>query len=265
VEPSWLQERLNDPSIRVVDCDPRDAYRRIHIPGAVGIPDPYWKDPDDRRFIMRPEQFARAMESLGIGDETLVVCYDANRSLYAARLWWCLLYYGHTRVKVVNGGFPRWYREGRPLCLCGAQHTYRAGPFTPRPNPTVLAVAEEIKGRLQGRDPHTVLWDVRSWAEYTGENTRGNRRAGHMPGAAHLEWLDLMDREGHTFKDAATLCRMLREKGITPEKEVITYCQAGIRAAHGFFVLHLLGFPRARVYDGSFGEWGNRDDTPIER
>lgn len=223
VDPAWLQERLGDPSVRIVDCDPRDAYFRIHIPGAVCVPDNYFKNPDDRRFVMRPEQFQGLMESLGIGDDTLVVGYDARHSLYAGRLWWCLTYYGHTQVKVLNGGFPRWFRERLPLCLCGAQHTYPKATFTPRPNPSILATAEDIKGRIQRNDPGTVLWDVRSRAEYTGENTRGNKRAGHMPGAVHLEWLDLMDRETHTFKDPATLRRMLEEKGITPEKEVVAY------------------------------------------
>ncbi|MCS7207634.1 MAG: sulfurtransferase [Dehalococcoidia bacterium] len=223
VDPQWLHQRLNDPSLRIVDCDPRDAYFRIHIPGAVPVPDNYYKNPDDRRFMMRPEQFKALMESLGIGDDTLVVGYDARQSLYAARLWWCLTYYGHSKVKVLNGGFPRWFREQRPLCLCGARHTYPPATFTPRPTPSVLATAEDIKERIARQDTDTVLWDVRSLAEYTGENTRGNKRAGHMPGAIHLEWLELVDRESHTFKDPATLRRMLAEKGITPEKEVIAY------------------------------------------
>ena len=111
----WLAEHLADSNIRVVDCDNRDAYRRAHIPGAVNPQDNYFKNPDDRSYIMTAEQFAATMESLGIGDDTLVVAYDGFGSLYATRLWWCLGYFGHQKVVVVNGGWQKWLSEGRPV------------------------------------------------------------------------------------------------------------------------------------------------------
>ena len=115
VDNDWLAAHLDDPNIRIVDCDVPDAYGRAHIPGAVNFGDHYYKDPDDRRFIMTPAQFAAAMASLGIGDESIVVGYDNLGARYAGRLWWCLSYYGHESMHVLDGGWSRWLQEGRPL------------------------------------------------------------------------------------------------------------------------------------------------------
>ena len=220
-ETEWLAERLHDGDIRVVDTDVDAAYQRGHIPGAILVPDNYQKDPDTGSVHILPrDKFAEMMESLGIGDDTLVVTYDNSRSLYAARLWWALRYYGHEKVKVLNGGWRKWLREGRPVSIDAPEE--KAGvKFTPRPDGSLIVTTEELKAARER--PDVVVWDVRSLGEYTGENPRKNRRAGHMPGAAHLEWLDMMDEETHIFKPAEEMRRILTSRGITPEKEVVTH------------------------------------------
>lgn len=219
VEGSWLQEHLNDPNLRIVDCDTRDAYRRAHIPGAVFPSDTFLKNPEDRRFVMTPEQFAAEMKSLGIDDDTFVVAYD-QASNTASRFWWALNYYGHTNVRVLNGSWLQWLAEGRPTSTKSESYTTEK-PFTPRVNESLLATADYILANLD--NPNVVIWDVRSDGEWDGSNTRGNKRQGHMPGAAHLEWTNNYEQDDlKRWKSADALREQLEACGITPEKEIIT-------------------------------------------
>ena len=219
VEGAWLQAHLNDPNLRIVDCDTRDAYRRAHIPGAVFPSDTFLKNPEDRRFVMKPDQFAAEMKSLGIDDDTLVIAYD-QASNTASRLWWALNYYGHTNVKVLNGSWLQWFAEGRPVSLKSESHTTDK-PFTPRADESLYATAEYVMSKLD--DPNVVIWDVRSDGEWDGTVTRGNKRQGHMPGAKHLEWTHNYEQdEIKRWKSADALLQQLEACGITPEKEVIT-------------------------------------------
>jgi thiosulfate/3-mercaptopyruvate sulfurtransferase len=261
VDSTWLQEHLDDPNLRVVDCDVPDAYRRAHIPGAVNPKDNFFKDPDtNRRFVMTPEQFQAEMARLGIGDETLVIAYDSGGTT-AGRLWWCLNYYGHSHVRVLNGGWNHWLMDGRPMTMAEPK-LETPSTFTPRLEPSLLADAEHIMAALER--PDVVVLDVRSDGEWDGSNLRGNKRQGHMPGAVHIEWThNLTPDELRRFKSSEELKSMFESAGVTPDKEVITVCQGGIRAAQAAFTLSLLGYDKVRNYDGSFGDWGNRDDTPI--
>jgi thiosulfate/3-mercaptopyruvate sulfurtransferase len=220
----WLAERLDDPSVRIVDCDEFAAYQRLHIPGAVGLKvHHYLKDPENTDHLMPPERFAEVMAAHGIGDEHTVVAYDGFGGLYAARLWWALDYYGHRPPeadKVLNGGFQKWLAEGRPLTR--AQPHLERATFTVRPGSDCLCDREEVEAAIDR--PGTVIWDVRSKAEYTGETPRQNRYGGHIPGAVHLEWLDLTTRgEAPELLPAEEIRRCLEAVGITPEKEVLTH------------------------------------------
>jgi len=219
IEGAWLQEHLNDPDLRIVDCDTRDAYRRGHIPGAVFPSDTFLKNPEDRRFIMTPDQFAAEMKSLGIDDDTLVIAYD-QASNTAGRMWWALNYYGHANVKVLNGSWNQWVAEGRPISLKLESRTTDR-PFTPKVDESLMATAEYILSKLD--DPNVVIWDVRSDGEWDGSVTRGNKRQGHMPGAKHLEWTHNLEPDDlKRWKPAHELLKQLEACGITPEKEVIT-------------------------------------------
>ena len=220
VDTQWLADHINDPNVRIVDCDVRDAYRRAHVPGAVSPREHYMKNPENAQIIMEPEQFAAEMSQMGIGDDTLVVCYDGFGSLYAARFWWCLSYYGHDRCVVVNGGWNKWLKEGRPVTYVEPQHP--RATFAPKVREEVVCRVDYLKQSIDKRD--VVIWDARSGGEWTGANNRGNKRAGHVPNAVHLEWLNCVTKdEFQTIKPAPELRQMLAGLGITPEKEVLTY------------------------------------------
>ena len=221
VDAAWLAAHLDDPNVVVVDGDVEAGYLRGHIPGAVLVPDNYEKDPATGRVhILPPEGFAAMCQNLGIGDDTLVVAYDNNQSLYAARLWWALNYYGHSNVKVLDGGWRQWIAAGLPVSF--DRPMPRSGAtFTPRSDESIMVKVDELKAACTLSD--AVLWDVRSDGEYTGANDRGNRRAGHIPGAVHLEWFNVMERDSHRFKPAAEIRQLLNQHGITPDKAVFAY------------------------------------------
>jgi thiosulfate/3-mercaptopyruvate sulfurtransferase len=264
IETEELAARLGEPNLVIVDNDVFPMYQRAHIPGAVGNRgDHYFKADADRRFLAGPDEFAAMMSALGIGDDTEVVGYDASGSLYATRLWWSMKYYGHPGARILNGGWNKWLAEGRPVTMEEPKIT--PATFTPRAtDESIYAGAEYIMANLARRD--FVVLDVRSDGEWEGTNSRGNKRVGHIPGAVHLEWFaavssDLKDRRQ---KSPDELKAMFEAIGVTPDKEVVTMCQGGIRASQSMATLHMLGYDRVRNYDGSALDWSNRDDTPLE-
>jgi len=223
-ETDWLAEHLDDPQVRIVDCDEFAAYQRLHIAGAIGLRvHHYLKDPDDPHHLMPPEAFARVMSEHGIGSDHTVVAYDGSGGLYAARLWWALDYYGHASCKVLNGGFEKWFREGRPVTRA-SPHVEPAEFRVPRlRRGDCLCTVDEMRDGI-GREG-VVIWDVRSREEHTGENPRQNRRGGRIPGAVHLEWLELTAppvRSG-LLLPAEEIRRRLEAAGITPEKQVLVH------------------------------------------
>ena len=223
-ESQWLAERLNRPDIRVVDMGSREAFDRAHIPGAVSIgrgeKAGYLKDPADPLYVMEPEQFAELMGSLGIGTDTLVIAYDSEGGHTAARLWWALAYYGHTQCKVLNGGINKWIAEKRAVSM--AETSYREVRFTPRIRNEHISLRDDVLEATAKDD--TLILDVRSDREWEGLNHRGNKRAGRIPSAVHVEWLRaLEDPETKALKPAAELQKMLWSVGVTPNKDVITY------------------------------------------
>jgi thiosulfate/3-mercaptopyruvate sulfurtransferase len=261
VDADWVQLRLGEEGVRVVDCDLPDAYRRAHIPGAVNPADHYYKDPADKRFIAPPEQFAAMMGALGIDNDTEVVGYDQSGLRLAARLWWSLQYYGHRKVHILDGGWDAWLASGRPVTTAETKASAKPA-FVPAPaDESIRASAEYVMQALSR--PDAVVLDVRSLAEWQGKESRGNKRAGHMPGAVHREWTENLSPDLQHFRPADELRSELAAIGVTPDKEVVTVCQAGIRAASALVTLKLLGFERVRNYDGSFADWGNREDTAL--
>ena len=270
VEPSilvttdWLAEHISDPNVVVVDTDDPSEYAEGHIPGASNPPDNYYKTSlDDRTHIQSHDQFAKTMSSLGIGDDSQVVAYDRTGGLYALRLMWALHYYRHTNVKMLDGGYQKWVAEGRGSSREGFVPAEFAS-FTPRePNRSVYADIDDVLDAISAED--TTLLDVRTDGEWEGSNKRGGKRGGRIPGAVHLEWVNF-----HTggkipvLKTAAEIRALLAEHGVSTGNDVITYCQGGIRAAHAYWVLKLVGADRVRNYDASWREWGNNVTVPIE-
>ena len=192
VETEWLAEHLEDPNLRIVDMGPIDGYKRGHIPGAMGLNRNYFKDPDNRALVMGPDQFAEEMGQVGIGNEHDVIAYDDWGGLYAGRLWWLLRMHGHEKVRVLNGGWNKWIAEGQavepaPLATYHSgrpMSPYPPATFTPTMHPEYNCTLDQLKERLN--EPGWVTLDVRTDDEYTGVQTRGNKRAGTSPAPCTL-------------------------------------------------------------------------------
>jgi thiosulfate/3-mercaptopyruvate sulfurtransferase len=276
VTTQWLEDHLSDADLRIVDIrghvippteplphyfNHRADYLRAHIPGAVFVD---WvheiTDPDDPRHtrIARPERFAASMSRLGIGPDTVVVAYDDAQSMFAARLWWALNYYGHRGVAVLDGGWNKWMAEGRPVT---AEATYvKPTQFVPRADPTWIRSGDQV---LEALDTGARLVDVRSADEFNGKTSRA-RRKGHIPGAVNRPRPDLVAADS-TVLPPDELRRKFAEVGVTGEEpEVVFYCSAGVSASFGLLAAKRAGFNNGAVYDGSWKDWGNDDSKPIE-
>ena len=218
VETDWLVEHLQD--VCIVDCDNREAYRRAHIPGAVTFRGHhYLKEKEGAPHIMGPEQFAEPWAGWGSGTTPWSSPMTGSAGCTPTRLWWALNYYGHTRAAVLNGGWDAWLAEGRPLTNAPARRA--AARFSPQVNEELIARWEYVRDSIDQTD--RVLLDVRSDGEWSGQNARGTKRGGRIPGAVHLEWLNYVDDQTKKFKPATELRAMFAEAGITPESQVVTY------------------------------------------
>ena len=273
VTTDWLAAHLHDPDLRVVDGswhmpqatrDPRAEFAAAHIPGAIffdidGIADHGTSLP---HMLPSAEAFAAAVGALGIGSGDRVVAYDSRSVVSAARVWWTFRAFGHDAVAVLDGGLPKWRAEGRSIETGEAKPPPRR--FTARLRPELVRRVGAMRENLTTRSEQVV--DARSRGRFLGTEPepRAELRGGHIPASVNLPYDELYRTDG-TLVDADELRRHFQNAGVDLRKPVVTSCGSGITASVLALGLHLIGHDRVAVYDGSWTEWGGRNDTPVEK
>ncbi|HXT84093.1 MAG TPA: sulfurtransferase [Verrucomicrobiae bacterium] len=272
VDTQWTEEHLNDPNVRIaeVDYDPKSNYFLGHIPGAILFD---WRqdinDPINRNVLSKQACEKLLAEKAGVNENTILILYGDFNNWFAAFAFWVFKYYGYKDIRLMNGGRKKWLEEDRTVAK--DIRTYPPGNFK------ALDADEKIRTYLTHvsnsiKQNSTIMVDVRSPAEFTGEitappeyPTEHAQRGGHIPGAVNIPWSKAVNEDG-TFKALEDLKKIYEEKGITSDKDIISYCRIGERSSHTWFVLkYLLGYPNVKNYDGSWTEWGNMIGNEIEK
>lgn len=272
IDASTTAPRPPAPGLLVLDLRPAEDFAAGHIPGAFHLD--LWalslNDTDDAPLRSFLWMIAHVLATRGIDPTRRVVVYDERSGMRAARAFWFLEYFGHPDVRLLDGGFGAWTRAGLPVeTEVGRgspprrppKQTVEGWPERADPHRDRLATWRDVQARLGAKA--AAILDTRSDEEYYGEVARA-KRAGAVPGAVHVEWTRNLGADG-AFRPAAELRDMYEKAGITPDREVVTYCQGGYRAAHSYLALRLIGYPKVRTYLGSWKEWGDREDLPIEK
>jgi thiosulfate/3-mercaptopyruvate sulfurtransferase len=269
VSTGWVAEHLSDPKVRLVevDVDPT-LYEQGHIQGAVG-----WNWGTDlcdqlRRDIIDKTAFERLCSQAGIATDTTVVLYGDSNNWFAAWAFWQFQMYGHSNVRLMNGGRKKWEQESRPYTtekprVTPTQYRAKEADFS------IRAFQPEVSERVKAGNVNLV--DVRSPDEFTGKViappglNETAQRGGHIPGAKNIPWAMAVNEDG-TFKSPEQLKALYEGAGVRPDRDTIAYCRIGERSSHTWFVLkYLLGYDKVKNYDGSWTEWGNLIDAPIEK
>ncbi len=255
-----LQKKLGSADLCTIDTRPAEDFAKGHIPGAThfdlfGLSLVDTSDAPLKAFMF---MIHHVLELRGVSETKEVVFYEGNSGMRAARGVWFLEYYGHPNVKMLDGGMQAWLASGAPVTIEGTAP--KAAAFKTAERREVLATADDVLHALDQKD--TIILDTRSEGEHFGTMVRA-ARGGAIPHSIHIEWTDNLDATGK-FKSNAELKAMYDHAGVTPDKEVYSYCQGGYRAAHSYIALRLLGFAKVRNYIGSWKEWGDRNDLPLE-
>ena len=272
VWPEWLEAQLGAPDLRLVDAswylpdaarDARAEHAALHLPGAVYLDlGSDLADPDSpvRNSVAPPERLAEAFAAAGISNSDRVVVYDRKGGYSAGRVWWTLRYAGHSDAALLDGGLERWIREGRAT----SDHAEPPAPgvFRARAEPRWLASRHDVLRALS--DGSAQIVDARSAARFRGEGVEPAKRPGHIPGSHNVPYDANLHGDPPTLKPAEALRAVYEQAGISLERPVITSCGSGVTASLSAFALHLLGHDAVSVYDGSWAEWGNTDDLPVE-
>lgn len=268
VETQWLEDHLHDPKLRIIDVDmDQTSYNSGHIPGAI-----YWNPfatilNPNLRIVTEPAAVAALFGEAGITNDTTVIACSGHPAV-APWVFWYFKLFGHRDVRALNGTRAKWVAEHRPVSIetpTITPTTYTVG----QPDSSIRASRAEVQN--PGSQKPRVLLDVRTPQEYSGEwfmmePAKEHERSGHIPGATHLYYEQSFNVADGSFKSAEELQSIYSSHGATPDKEAVTYCAIGVRSAHTWFVLkQLLGYPQVKSYDGSWNEWGNAMDTPIEK
>lgn len=268
VSTEWLAEHLDDSNVAIVEVDvDTNAYEEGHVPGAIGWNWTTQLADRSRRDILGLADMEKLLGAGGISNGTTIILYGDNDNWFAAWAFWQLKIYGHSDVRILNGGRKKWIAEKRPL-VKDVTNPKPAEYKSTALNLELRAYLPQVKAAAKGKA--FAIVDVRSPDEFTGKLLAPAglpetcQRGGHIPTAKSIPWAEACNKDG-TFKKAGELKEIYENKGVTPDKEVITYCRIGERSSHSWFVLkHLLGYPAVKNYDGSWTEWGNLVGAPIE-
>ena len=259
VDPAELTQQMRTRAVVVLDARPAAAFAAAHLPGAIHLDVFGMSLIDTTPAPLKAFEWMaqHLLELRGVTRDTPVAVYEEDSGMRAARIVWLLEFFGHPHARVLDGGVRRWRDEGGPLTRDAAEP--EASTLVVERRPERLATVDDVVAALER--PEVAIVDTRSRAEFTGEHVRA-ARGGAIPGAVHLEWTRNLAPTGR-YRPASELRAMYAQAGVTPERDVITYCQGGYRAAQSYIALVLAGFPRVRSYLGSWNEWGNRLDLPI--
>lgn len=260
-----LAKLLKEPNVRIIDAVDPASYRRAHIPGAVNIFYLGLADIKARKKNGHPlsdKDAERIFGAAGIDKDTRVIVYDGGEGPFASGVWFVLDFFGHKKVQVLNGGFRKWVKEGRPVTQQVPKPAKKA--FVAKPRPEKVVTLKWLKKNL--RKKNVVIVDTRSFKEFIGADVRpGAARGGHIPGAMHLEWKKFTGKM-NTFKPAERIKRVLARRGITKDTKIVTYCQTGIgRSTDLALALKLIGYDNVLEYTGSWQEWSADPRLPIEK
>ncbi|MEW5726511.1 MAG: 3-mercaptopyruvate sulfurtransferase [Pseudomonadota bacterium] len=275
VSTEWLEAHLSAPDVRVVDAsyylpiqnrDAREEYEAEHIPGAVFFDIDEIADSNNPlpHMLPPPEKFASKVRKLGLGNGNKVVIYDGTGfASAAARVWWMFRCFGHRDVAVLDGGFPKWLREGR--AVEDLPPMPRDRHFIPHVNNTLVRGFDQVKANLSSGKEMVV--DARAAGRFAGTDPElwPVKHCGRIPGSINVPFADLIDDRTRQMLPADQLKARFDKAGITPHKPVIATCGSGVTACVVALALHLVGHDEVSVYDGSWAEWGNRDDAPFEK
>jgi thiosulfate/3-mercaptopyruvate sulfurtransferase len=273
VSTEWLAQRLDAPDLRVVDGtwylpsqgkNGRAEFAAQHIPGAVFFDIDEIADTESGlpHMLPSPEKFSARVRKLGLGDGNRIVVYDQHGMMSAARVWWTFRVFGHKDVAVLDGGLPKWLREGRPVEDRPPQPRERH--FTARLNNFMVRDATQIRRNLDERREQVV--DARSAGRFNGTDPepRPGLRRGHIPRSFNVPYGTLLDPTTQTFLPAEAIAARFRDAGVDLAKPIVTSCGSGVTAAVLSLALHLIGHNDVALYDGSWAEWGRPGDTPVE-